>query len=205
MNLNFMLTEISLQLLGNKFYDTNGRETDNMKDLFSTQNRTIANTNGQQRRGPKAKGNLLQMLGVPGLDNAIKNSNDYIERQYQGFIDNQQARLESLPESEEFAPLNPAHVQADLCEVRIKTRQEFVRMLTHSKKMKDLYLDTLAVDADRDWESSKYNEEERTLLIGEYNRLLYFLKHILANVENRAEYEQIIEVIKGAKETLHLL
>ncbi|XP_001659883.2 uncharacterized protein LOC5571739 isoform X2 [Aedes aegypti] len=205
MNLNFMLTEISLQLLGNKFYDTNGRETDNMRDLFTTQNPTVPCNNGHQRRGPKTKGNLMQMMGVPGLDGVIKNSNDYIERQYQGFVDNQVARMESLPECEESVTLNPAHIQADLCEVRIKTRQEFVRMMTHSKKMKDIYMDTLPLGADRDRESLKYNEEERNLLIGEYNRLLYFLKHILADVESRAEYEQIMEVIKGAKETLKLI
>lgn len=143
-----MLTEISLQLLGNKFYDPNGRETDNMKDLFSVNNPTQS-TNGQPRRGPRTKGNLLQMIGVPALDGVLKNSNDYVERQYNGFIDNQQDRLESMPQAEGTAKLNPTHIQTDLCEVRIKTRQEFVRMVSHSKKMKDIYLDTLPLDADR--------------------------------------------------------
>lgn len=201
MNLNFMLTEISLQLLGNKLYDPSGRETDNMKDLFSAQNPTLS-INGQPRSRPRTKGNLSQMIGVPALDGALKNSNDYVEGQFKGFIEIQQDRLESMPQSEETAKLNPTHIQADLCEVRIKTRQEFVRMLSHSKKMKDIYLDTLPLDADQDWESSKYNEEERNLLISEYNRLLYFLKYILTNVTDRAEYEQLIEIIKGTKETL---
>ncbi|XP_065074685.1 uncharacterized protein LOC135698568 [Ochlerotatus camptorhynchus] len=202
MNLNFMLTEISLQLLGNKFYDINGRETDNLKDLFSAHSSLRSHPiNGQQKRTLKTKGNLMQMIGMPGLNSVQKNTNDYVDSQYRGFMDNQRARNDAMSQTEAPAT-NPAQVQKDLCEMRIKTQQEFVRIVGHSKKMKDIYLDTLPADADRDWEFSKYNEEERNLLINEYNRLLYMLKHILADVNDRSDCEQIAKIIEGIKETL---
>lgn len=205
MNLNFMLTEISLQLLGNKFYDTNGQETENLKDLFSTHNPSLRSfqINGQQKRVPKPKNNLMKMLGIPELDGVQKNTNDYVESQYRGFMDNQRTRIDAMPPTDEGTDSDPEQeVQRDLCELKIKTQQEFVRIVGHSKKMKDIYLDTLPADADRDWECSKYSEEERHQLINEYNRLLYMLKHILAEVDDRTECEQTMQIIEGIKETL---
>ncbi|XP_058819242.1 uncharacterized protein LOC131682069 [Topomyia yanbarensis] len=202
MNLNFLLTEISLQLLDNKFFDMHGQETDNMKDFFAAQNASLQK-NGQKRL--KTSGELLPLLGIASFDD-LKNCSHYVDNQYQGFIDNLQARIEIMPQVDESTPTSSnrthAQMQSELCEVRIKTQREYAKMVSHSKKMMDIYLDTLPQEADRDWESTKYIEEERSLLVNEFNSLLYFLKRVLADVKRREQCEQAMEIIKGTKETL---
>ncbi|XP_053695078.1 uncharacterized protein LOC128742673 isoform X2 [Sabethes cyaneus] len=209
MNLNFMLTEISLQLLDNTFYDTHGQSTDNMKDLFATQNSSLPLNNGQKRQ--RKNNDLLCSLGVTRFEDLLKNYSDYVDIQYRGFIDNLKARIETMPLPEEEASSDgslsikkktQAQMHTELCEVRIKTQREYTKMVAHSKKMMDIYLDTLPADANHKWESSKYIEEERNVLMNEYNSLLYFLKYILADVKDREHCEQMLEIIEGTKETL---
>ncbi|XP_055632649.1 uncharacterized protein LOC129773114 [Toxorhynchites rutilus septentrionalis] len=202
MNLNFLLTEISLQLLDNTFYNVNGQETDNMKDLFSAQN-SAQHNNGQTKMNKDSSNNdLLTLLGVGTLDETLLDDvNSYTESQYRGFVANMRERVEAMPGGEESSGAVRSEIHADLCEVRIKARREYVKMLNHSKKMRDIYLDALPHGSDKDWESAKYNEEERNMLLNEYNSLLYLLKHVLADVQDRMQCERALRIIEGARET----
>lgn len=204
-----MLTEISLQLLDNSFFDIHGQATDNMKDLFATQNSALQLTNGQKRQ--KKSPDLRSLLGVTRFEDLLKDCGGYVDSQYRGFIDNLQERIETMPLPEEDTDSHgernrkkktQAQMHAELCEVRIKTQREYAKIMAHSKKMMDIYLDTLPQDANREWETSKYIEEERNHLLNEYNSLLNFLKYIMADVGDREHCEQIVEIIEGTKETL---
>ncbi|XP_058446593.1 uncharacterized protein LOC131427431 [Malaya genurostris] len=203
MNLNFLLTEISLQLLDNQFFDMHGQETDNMKELFAVQN-MVAQKNGQKRS--QINDNLLPLLGISSFDDILQNCDQYVDNQYQGFVETLQSRIDTMPASEQPAPElcegARARIHSELCEVRIKTQREYAKMVNHSKKMMDIYLNTLPQNSDQDWESTKYIEEERNLLVNEFNGLLYFLKRVLADVKSREECEQVLEIIEGTKETL---
>lgn len=204
-----MLTEISLQLLENTFFDIHGQTTDNLKDLFAMQSSTAQPSNGQKRQ--KKSTDLLSCLGITRFEDLLTNCGRYVDSQHRGFIDNLQARIEAMPLPEEDVDSQgdsdrkkktQAQMHTELCEVRIRTQREYAKMVAHSKKMMDIYLDTLPQDANREWESSKYIEEERNVLLNEYNSLLYFLKYILADVKDRERCEQIMEIIEGTKETL---
>ncbi|XP_055600003.1 uncharacterized protein LOC129749141 [Uranotaenia lowii] len=214
MNLNFMLTEISLQLLGNKFYDVNGQETDNLKDLFSAQTggtpvqpqqRSIHN--GQQKR--QKESDFLSQIGLPnGFDSLLEDSEQYVESQFREFIETLRDRVECMASSGEGGQPSASvgrskwQFQTELSEMRIRSQRELVRMVSHSKQMMNLFLETLQPDADRNWESTKYKEEERHQLLNEYNSLLYVLKQILSDVDDRTQGEQFIRIIEAAKKAL---
>ncbi|XP_055540212.1 uncharacterized protein LOC129726942 isoform X3 [Wyeomyia smithii] len=207
MNLNFMLTEISLQLLDNTFFDMYGQSTDNMKDLFTPQSSTVQLNNGQKRQ--KKSSDLLSCIGIANFEDLQKDCGRYVDSQYRGFVDNLQARIETMPLSDEESDSHgnlkmkktQAQMHTELCEVRIRTQREYAKMVAHSKKMMDIYLDTLPQNAKRGFESTKYVEEERSVLLNEYNSLLYFLKYILSDVEDREQCEQMLEIIEGTKES----
>uniref|UniRef100_U5EP28 Uncharacterized protein n=1 Tax=Corethrella appendiculata TaxID=1370023 RepID=U5EP28_9DIPT len=200
MNLNFLLTEISLQLLNNKFYDINGKEVESLRDLFSTNDiqfdsehpQTSENAREQQHQ-QKFQSQLYQLkkpeqtdlfaaISLQNFDsNFTDNAETFVDTQFQDTINSIEeflnAKIKKHPSTSQKSPDLNKKLE-EICEMKIKTQREYEKMVLVSRRLKNLYLNSLITQTDREWETQKYLEEEKNQLIYEYNNLLAFLKYL---------------------------